>query len=193
MYSNSLAITFTTLICTVILCVNNPAEAKNGKFSGPVVVQNLPDGRNFRVVRSFTYVDSLGQLWFVPRGTETDGASVPRVLWSIYPPFSGKYRDAAVLHDRYCQSRSTKWQQVHRVFYDAMRSSNVDEATAKIMYSAVWFFGPRWDGSGKVTRSVGHSYSKEERQRLLKAMIKWISNANPSVDEIEARINHIVR
>lgn len=35
----------------------------------------------------------------VPVGFVTDGASVPRILWNLYPPFDGDYDAAAVLHD----------------------------------------------------------------------------------------------
>jgi hypothetical protein len=35
----------------------------------------------------------------VPAGFVTDGASVPRFLWPLYPPMDGDYDAAAVLHD----------------------------------------------------------------------------------------------
>lgn len=35
----------------------------------------------------------------VPRGFVTDGASVPRPVWFLYPPIDGDYDAAAVLHD----------------------------------------------------------------------------------------------
>ena len=37
--------------------------------------------------------------WIVPDGYITDGASVPRVFWSIFPPNRPEYLSAAVLHD----------------------------------------------------------------------------------------------
>ncbi len=33
---------------------------------------------------------------------------------------------------------------VHRTFYTAMRASSVDVWRAKVMYAAVYHFGPRW-------------------------------------------------
>lgn len=38
----------------------------------------------------------------VPQGYLTDGASVPRVFWSLIPPW-GSYGQAAVLHDWLCE------------------------------------------------------------------------------------------
>ena len=35
----------------------------------------------------------------VPAGFITDGASVPRIFWSICPPMSGSFGEAAVVHD----------------------------------------------------------------------------------------------
>jgi hypothetical protein len=36
------------------------------------------------------------------------------------------------------------WQSVHRMFYEASRLSGVGELHAKVMYLAVYHFGPRW-------------------------------------------------
>jgi hypothetical protein len=75
-----------------------------------------------------------------------DGASIPKFAWSIIGgPFEGKYRDASVIHDVACVARSAPWEYVHLVFYYAMLASGVDKTTAKIMYAAVYHFGPRWD------------------------------------------------
>lgn len=35
----------------------------------------------------------------IPAGFESDGASVPRFLWSLYPPFGELYEPATWLHD----------------------------------------------------------------------------------------------
>jgi len=43
----------------------------------------------------------------VPVGFASDGASVPRILWSIYPPF-GKYLEAAIVHDWFCVTHSAR-------------------------------------------------------------------------------------
>jgi Protein of unknown function (DUF1353) len=66
-------------------------------------------------------------------------------LWSVIgSPFTGKYRDASVIHDYYCDIRARPWPSVHRVFYDAMIVSGVSVSRAKLMYAAVYFAGPRW-------------------------------------------------
>jgi len=58
--------------------------------------------RVWRTTRPISYsVGQLGSGWTitVPEGFETDGASIPRLLWILWPPFGGDYDQAAVLHD----------------------------------------------------------------------------------------------
>ncbi len=58
--------------------------------------------RQWKTLRPITYtVGKLGSTWAItiPAGFETDGASVPRLLWVFFPPFGGDYDEAAVLHD----------------------------------------------------------------------------------------------
>jgi len=50
-----------------------------------------------------------------------------------------------VIHDWFCDRRNMPWERVHRVFYEAMLTSGVEAAKAKLMYLAVYYGGPRWD------------------------------------------------
>jgi hypothetical protein len=115
----------------------------SGHFVGALQFEWLRDGRNMRLLVPFGYVDSGGVNWDVPPGAVTDGASIPRVFWLLAGPFEGKYREAAVVHDYYCVSKSHSWHDTHLMFYHAMQTSGVDEVTAKTMYAAVYYFGPR--------------------------------------------------
>jgi hypothetical protein len=116
-----------------------------GEFIGKVVVEWLPDGRNMKLMESFAYVDPHGQRWNAPAGSVVNGASIPQFAWSIIGgPFEGKYRDASVIHDVACRSKDRPWQDVHEAFYTAMLASGVEALRAKVMYAAVYHFGPRW-------------------------------------------------
>lgn len=60
---------------------------------------------HWRVTKEFRYF--IGgkdtQQWItVPAGYLTDGASVPRIFWSMIPPW-GAYGQAAVVHDLLCE------------------------------------------------------------------------------------------
>lgn len=60
-------------------------------------------GRTHRVTSIGVYLARDGRLFEIPVGFETDGASVPRLLWWLYPPFGADYECAAVLHDNVYQ------------------------------------------------------------------------------------------
>ena len=40
--------------------------------------------------------------FIVPKGYTTDGASVPRIFWSLYPPYKPEWFTACVIHDFLC-------------------------------------------------------------------------------------------
>ena len=48
----------------------------------------------FIVLEDFKYKDIV-----VPKGFTSDGASIPRIFWSFYPPNRTDYLPAAILHD----------------------------------------------------------------------------------------------
>jgi hypothetical protein len=93
----------------------------------------------------FGYVDAGNFAWKAPKEHSIDGASIPRVFWTfIGGPFEGKYRNASVVHDYECDVKQRPWRTVHRMFYNASRCGGVEETKAKVMYAAVYHYGPRW-------------------------------------------------
>lgn len=59
----------------------------------------------WRVAQGFKYYfgDAADNLWaYVPTGYLSDGASIPRLFWSLLPPW-GAYGQAAILHDFLCE------------------------------------------------------------------------------------------
>jgi hypothetical protein len=179
-------------IClAVVLGLTTAASAQTlGEYKGEAVLSMLPDGRNMQLLKPFSYVDPKGQTWNVPAGTKTDGASIPRILWLTYPPFTGKYRQAAVVHDYYCQLRSRTWKDTHKVFYDAMLTSGVPEKTAKIMYGAVYGFGPRWGTRSEQRAPAAESHPSPVAQtQLLRDLEAWIARDNPSAEDIEKALD----
>jgi len=86
----------------------------------------------------------------VPDGFFTDGATVPRFLWWMFPPW-GVYGQAAVLHDFLCQNlRLTKngdnpdltvsQTEVDKIFEMAMKVLGTPWIKRKIMYWAVHLY-----------------------------------------------------
>ena len=133
------AVALTTVLITIV------HSEGAGRYLGEVVARWEPDGRTMTLVEPFQYIDRHDRKWSVPRGIAVDGASIPQVFWSVIGgPFEGRYRNASVIHDYYCDAKSRSWQDVHLVFYEAMLASGVKAPTAYLMYKAVEQFGPRW-------------------------------------------------
>ena len=130
-------------------------------FIGSVIAEWLDDGRKMRLTEDFIYIDPSGRRWEAPKGSVIDGASIPCLAWSfIGGPFEGNYRNASVIHDVACIERKLPWQDVHLAFYTAMRAANVDQWKARVMYGAVFHFGPRWPTVRLETRTIGGTISK---------------------------------
>ncbi len=115
-------------------------------FEGDVVARDLPDGRSRELLNDFKYTDVFGDQWIAKKGLIWDGASIPKVVWSTgLSPFVGQYRDAAVIHDQYCDSKKKSDKDTHLVFYEIMRAKGTPPVQARLMYFAVDLFGPRWE------------------------------------------------
>ena len=115
-----------------------------GSYEGTPLTEWLSDGRHMQLKRPFAYIGA-GERWPVPIEAIVDGASIPRPFWSVIGgPFEGQYRDASIVHDYYCDMKTRAWRATHRMFHDAMRCSGVGVTKAKIMFYAVYRFGPRW-------------------------------------------------
>jgi hypothetical protein len=121
-----------------------------GVFSGTPKLEfidtpNAPN-RNVRVLEDFTFTRADdGTVWEAPVGSLVDGASIPRVLWSVVgSPFTGDYVYASIVHDVACHVRSRPWRDTHYMFYLACLAGGTRRGRAKLMYLAVRNFGPRW-------------------------------------------------
>lgn len=120
------------------------------------------------------FVDSKRSNWVAPANTLTDGASIPPIFVRIIgDPKSREFINAATVHDAYCGTgnethayyHAAKWQDVHRMFYDALRVGGTPQVKAKVMFAAVYLGGPRWDGARKVNNRIVKS-SKNYNLRI---------------------------
>ena len=53
-----------------------------------------------QLLADLVYEAADGTRYVVETGFESDGASVPRILWALYPPFGEVYEPATWLHDK---------------------------------------------------------------------------------------------
>ncbi|HYN81189.1 MAG TPA: DUF1353 domain-containing protein [Gemmatimonadaceae bacterium] len=127
------------------LSIEASAQPGWGKFEGALQTEWLSNGRDMKLLAAFAYVDQASMRWAAPTGSIVNGASIPQPFWSfIGGPFEGKYRNASVVHDVACDRRDKPWKDVHRMFYNASRLGGVGLVSGKVMYFAVYHWGPRW-------------------------------------------------
>ena len=132
-----------------------PVSHAHGKFQGTLKLKPMDDGVHMSVLERFSYADLDGNSLEAAPGFQTDGASIPRALWTLIgSPFTGKYVKAAVVHDVGCVNHKYTWQTTHRMFYEAMIDSGVSEDYAKVLYFGVRLGGPRWTLETAEARSL---------------------------------------
>jgi hypothetical protein len=154
-----------------------------GQFQGTVKTEWIDDSSKMRLLDDFGFVDAKGVTWSAPKNSLIDGASIPRELWCVVGlPYSGKYRRASVVHDVACDKRDHSWQDVHRMFYEACLAGGVAEQTAKLMYGAVYRFGPKWT-TGGASMMFARSMPVEEEFAQLK---NYVESGDRSLEEIES-------
>lgn len=116
------------------------------RFTEPVTIRQQPGSDTMWIVQTVGLAWEVGRIGSgdlieIPHETVTDLASVPRILWTVLPPF-GRHTNAAVLHDvlyRTGDTRGRAW--ADRQFLEAMRALDVPALRARIIWAAVRVFG----------------------------------------------------
>ena len=108
------------------------------KFQKELDIRFHEEGNRGELLDDFIYLSEvLEDIIVVPKGFETDFASVPRILWNILPPI-GKYTKAAVIHDYlYAKGENLTRNKADAVFLEAMRDLDVWEVTRFSMWMGV--------------------------------------------------------
>lgn len=102
--------------------------------------------RDMMLLSDLRYVDTDGFIWTAEEGAIINGASIPRVLWSVMgSPFVGFYREPSAMHDAYYKSRIMDKYDVDKMFYEAMQENGVSHIKADLMYQAVKMTGADWE------------------------------------------------
>ncbi|WP_299927160.1 DUF1353 domain-containing protein [uncultured Pelagimonas sp.] len=155
----------------------------------PVTIQRRPY-KFFPTAATMNFVDSQGRNWVAPRGTLTDGASIPEIFTTIVgKPTSPEYVNAAAVHDAYCgigneagtRWHDGRWEDVHRMFYDGLIVGGTPEFRAKLMYAAVWLGGPRWEITNRWDE-----VDTAELQTAMRATKSYISTSKPTLPQLDA-------
>lgn len=113
---------------------------KPGRFDKVRLATRSSDGHNVILAEPLTYTTAAGEDITVPEGAESDGASVPRAFWRVFPPF-GDYWRAALLHDYLYRQTERPKAQCDRIFHEAMLACGVPRWKAWTIYQGVNLFG----------------------------------------------------
>lgn len=158
-----------------------------------------------RLLDNVYYTGPDNKNWIAPKGSTVDGASIPHVFWSVIGgPLEGKYRSASVFHDVACVKKNTRWQDAAMMFYTAMRCSGVSPQKAKVMYTAVYRFGPHWPepkkGVGALlnetsnfnqdllpSEPLGETLSAAPTEADVNAIKSWVENEDPELDKLRTK------
>lgn len=119
-------------------------------FTTPLRVTPVDGEDNlWELLETFEYelgAKGSGNRVVCPAGERTDFASIPRILWSILPPW-GKYGKAAVIHDHLCVFKCyhdvnnfpvyVTRAQGDAIFLEAMEVLNVPPFVRNTMYKFV--------------------------------------------------------
>lgn len=125
-------------------------------FEGVMRTQWCDDGIHHIVLEDYTFIDKAGDRHTVKAGTKTDVASIPRMFWTIIgSPCTGKYRNAAVLHDVAYATFGMNKSHADSMLYEAMLELGCDRLTADFIYEGV---------------NIGGQSSFDEDQRIARLL-----------------------
>ncbi len=210
-----------------VLCTPEVIESlayKKGQFEGTLDVRFMSvksgDGHAIEMVqllKPFAYKDSKGVLWEVPAGFLSDGASIPDNLWAVVGgPYSGPYRDASVIHDYFCYTKTRTWNAVHKAFLEAALNRGTTEWKARYMYAGILLKGPRWPDPKTTGLFSGFSFAEllvpsaraqtatppagaapppvaagKTDAQIFQELQIWIEKDKPSLDAIRKRVEEL--
>ena len=101
-------------------------------FYEKVVVSPLPRHK-YMIVREIRYKDIL-----IPTGFVTNGADIPRVFWSFYPPNRSDYLPAVVVHDYLCSRR--EYEKGDMYFKEILEQLDIKKRDVLILWGGVRFY-----------------------------------------------------
>jgi len=149
-----------------------------GVFLTPLITRHVSARRKALQVE-LVYQSANGLLFPVPVGFYSDGASVPRFLWSLYPPFGDAYEPAAWLHDfLYAYADVVSGSEDDGSLSRAEADGLFDEAMEALAFRAagrrVVFNGVRLGGWRSWRRYRREAAARRAVQEVQRAAAAWI-------------------
>jgi len=199
--TTSLHVTCKSLSLAALVFCAALSAAEPGRFIGRVVVELVDDvefDHKVRLVEDFGFEDPAGKVWLARKDGVLDGSSVPPEV-RPFSPFGESLRKAFVVHDYFCRAKTEPWRETHRMFFHANIAEGVSQPQAKILHMATHAGGWRWEVRGTSCYRTCHqgarmlAWKPVVDESDLGPLVDWIWQANPSLEEIEARVESITR
>jgi len=99
------------------------------KFYSNIDVSPLSNHR-YILNREFRYRDVV-----VPVGFVTNGADIPRVFWSFYPPNRSDYLPAVIVHDYLCSFQ--EFEKADRYFKEILIALGISDFDVFVLWGGV--------------------------------------------------------
>ena len=190
-------------VCLVLVAVCGLplAAAEEGRFIGRVVVELLDSiefDHKLRLVEDFGFHDPDGKVWLARKDGILEGCSMPPEVRALLP-LEGGLRKAFVVHDYFCREKTDPWRQTHRMLYHANLAEHVTRPEAKVVHMAMHAVGWRWETRQSSCFRTCHqgarvlAWKPVSEPVDIKPLIDWIWQQDPSLEEIEARVDGLIR
>jgi hypothetical protein len=114
----------------------------DAKITDNPKVELLPKSTRgrFKTLEPLSHQLINGRQLYVPKGTISNGASVPGLLWGIYSPY-GTYTYPSVIHDYLYENNLYTREFADRQFLIDMGKCNTNKFTKWLFYYVVRIFG----------------------------------------------------
>lgn len=90
-------------------------------------------GDRYKLNKTLTYKDVT-----VPEGYRTNGADIPRIFWSIFPPNKSDYLPAVIVHDYLCDLE--EYQKADQYFEEILKELGIDFISVFLLVKAVTLY-----------------------------------------------------
>ncbi|EAL7930008.1 DUF1353 domain-containing protein, partial [Campylobacter jejuni] len=99
------------------------------------------DKDRFEVIQDYEFI-LPNYKGIVPQGFKTDGASIPRLFWSLFPPFKSEYFSACVVHDFLCEKAKSRkdYKLADLVLKEAMQALEINKFKIFVFYCSCNLF-----------------------------------------------------
>jgi len=101
-------------------------------FYKNIVISPLPKHK-YMIKREIKYKNTI-----IPVGFVTNGADIPRLFWSFYPPNRSDYLPAVVVHDYLCSVE--EYQKADRYFEEILKALGIKKKDVLILWGGVRFY-----------------------------------------------------